>query len=279
MRGGNDTRLYATRHSNRFSLRDMVPVVSWKFEAVGVHAGDNKGDTPMSYTETKGNLFNSSAQCLVNTVNCVGVMGKGVALEFRRRFPEMFEVYRQVCAEGRLKPGQILPYLKGAPWVLNFAVKNDWKFPSRMEWVESCLRKFASHYTQLGIHSIAIPWIGAMNGGLPWGEVHNLMRTHLQPLPNIDIEVVEFDPDAPDPVFSRLREALGTLGTEEFADLTEIQPRMARFIHQAVVEEHEPSLARLCARPGLGETTIERIYASFRTARHSARARQLTLFA
>src|SRR5438876_270663 len=102
----------------------------------------SRGDHSMPLKEYKGNLFNSSAQTLVNTVNCVGIMGKGVALEFRRRFPEMFETYRQMCEQGLVKPGQILPYKKGSPWILNFAVKNDWKHPSRMEWVESCLERF-----------------------------------------------------------------------------------------------------------------------------------------
>lgn len=124
----------------------------------------------MTFVERKGNLFNSTAQTLVNTVNCVGIMGKGVALEFRLRFPDMFEAYRKVCERGTLHPGQVLPYRKGSPWVLNFAVKNDWKHPSRLEWVKECLERFVENYRWLGITSVAFPWIGAMNGGLPSGK-------------------------------------------------------------------------------------------------------------
>src|SRR5437588_12069599 len=111
----------------------------------------------MPLVELKGNLFNSTAQTLVNTVNCVGVMGKGIALEFRLRFPEMFETYRKVCEDRKLRPGQILPYRKAHPWILNFAVKDDWKHPSRLEWVEACLERFAANYRQLGITSVAFP--------------------------------------------------------------------------------------------------------------------------
>src|SRR5438094_1301502 len=104
----------------------------------------------MPYREYKGNLFASQAQCLVNTVNCVGVMGKGVALEFRRRFPRMFEEYRRACEAKTLRPGQILPYTKEKPWILNFAVKDDWRYPSKLEWVEGWLHKFVVNYHRLG---------------------------------------------------------------------------------------------------------------------------------
>ncbi len=119
------------------------------------------------------------AQCLVNTVNCVGVMGKGVALEFRRRFPAMFEEYHRICDAGTLRPGQILPYRKGQPWILNFAVKDDWKHPSKIEWVESCLNKFVASYRKLEIRSVAMPWLGAMNGRLEWNQVHSLIHSYL----------------------------------------------------------------------------------------------------
>lgn len=232
----------------------------------------------MPLVEYRGNLFNSSAQTLVNTVNCVGVMGKGVALEFRLRFPQMFEAYRKVCEEERLRPGQILPYRAGHPWILNFAVKNDWKHPSRMEWVESCLNAFVGKYRELGISSIAFPWIGAMNGGLPWEEVHALMRSYLHPLEDVAIELVEFDPDAPDPIFRRIRETVQSARPTEFAALAGITRRAAELVTQAIQEQDIPSLARLCASPGLGKTTVERLYAAFGTEPVNAAKAQRTLF-
>ena len=77
----------------------------------------------MSYIETKGNIFNTKAMAVVNTVNCVGVMGKGIALDFKLRFPEMFKEYQRVCFQHLLKPGQILPYKKNSPVILNFCHK------------------------------------------------------------------------------------------------------------------------------------------------------------
>ncbi len=231
----------------------------------------------MPYRELKGNLFNSDAQTLVNTVNCVGVMGKGIALEFRLRFPEMFEAYERVCSEKRLRPGQILPYRKGHPWILNLAVKDDWKQPSRLAWVESCLQRFAANYRQLGITSAAFPWVGAMNGGLPWNQVHALMQSYLGPLDDIAIEVYEFDPDAPDPLFHRLQRSVQSNNAPNFAREVGITGQAAALVYRAIQERDVPSTARLCETPGLGKTTMERLYAHFGTAL-SAATPALTLF-
>jgi O-acetyl-ADP-ribose deacetylase (regulator of RNase III) len=235
-------------------------------------------EVDMAYVESKGNLFNSDAQTLVNTVNCVGVMGKGVALDFRLRFPEMFAAYQKSCANRHLRPGQILPYRKGHPWILNFAVKNDWKHPSRIEWVEACLKRFVGNYKQLGITSVAFPWLGAMNGGLPWNQVQSLMRSYLEPIADISIEVVEFDPDLPDPLYMRIRQSVQAADEFQFARQVGISPRVATLVYQAVREQNVPSMARLCAIPGLGKTSIERLYQHFRTQELQINELEPTLF-
>lgn len=212
----------------------------------------------MSYEEYKGNLFDSEAQALVNTVNCVGVMGKGVALEFRRRFPTMYESYLMTCQKRLLNPGQILPYKHSKPWILNFAVKNDWKHPSKLEWVESCLDKFRKHYQELGISSAAFPWIGSMNGGLPWEQVHNLIRQYLKDLPHIDIEVIEFDPDAPDPLYRELCKKVFELSQDEFSREANITQRAAQIIFEH--SGYATSLTRICEAPGIGKTTADNLY-------------------
>ncbi|HPL67070.1 MAG TPA: macro domain-containing protein [Smithellaceae bacterium] len=232
----------------------------------------------MPLVELRGNLFNSKAQTLVNTVNCVGVMGKGIALEFRRRFPEMFEAYRKVCDEHKLRPGQILPYRIGQPWILNFAVKDAWKQPSRMEWVEACLERFVANYRKIGITSIAFPWIGAMNGGLPWEKVLGLMHSYLQPLTDIDVEIIEFDPDVPDLLFTLLCQSAQALDPPAFARRVGITTKAATLVYQAVREAGVPSLARLCDYPGIGGTTVEHLYAAFRPGAEMPPVRELPLF-
>jgi O-acetyl-ADP-ribose deacetylase (regulator of RNase III) len=215
----------------------------------------------MPYTEYKGNLFASHAQCLVNTVNCVGVMGKGVALEFRRRFPAMFDEYRRICEGGQLRPGQMWPYRKGQPWILNFAVKDDWKHPSKLEWVESCLSKFVANYHKLHIQSVAMPWLGAMNGRLEWNEVHSLIRSYLESLPDMSTELVEFDPYASDPLFDELIHEVERGDCGEFRRQAKLTENAANTILAAVRNRTARSLAEVCSLEGLGKKTIDNLYA------------------
>lgn len=135
----------------------------------------------------KGNLFQSPAQVLVNTVNTVGVMGKGVALEFKRLFPEMYQQYRDLCEQGKFHVGMLWLYKSPQKWVLNFPTKRHWRSPSRVEYIEAGLRKFTQVYSDWGIHSIAFPPLGCGNGQLDFKtQVQPLMEKYLKPLP-IDV--------------------------------------------------------------------------------------------
>ena len=158
----------------------------------------------MAYKEISGNIFNTKAMAVVNTVNCVGVMGKGIALDFKLRYPEMFKEYQKIFFKHLLKPGQILPYMKSSPIILNFAIKDDWKDPSKIEWVEETLQKFVDNYKKLGISSVAFPWMGAMNGGIPLETIKSLTRKYLSTLNDLDIEVYDFDPNVPCDLYNAL---------------------------------------------------------------------------
>jgi len=136
-----------------------------------------------------GNMFESSSKSLVNTVNCVGVMGKGVAQEFKKRFPAMFKDYEQRCQFGKVEPG--VPYLYsdmlGAS-IINFPTKKHWRSPSRLEDVIKGLDIFTEMYKEWGIESIAFPPLGCGNGGLEWTGVGPIMYQKLIQL-DIDIEI------------------------------------------------------------------------------------------
>ena len=136
-----------------------------------------------------GDLFESKAQTLVNTVNCVGVMGKGVALEFKKRFPAMFEDYVARCERKQVKLG--IPYLyrdvQGRT-IVNFPTKDHWRSPARLSDIEQGLDYFAKHIFEWGVSSVAMPPLGCGNGGLEWAEVGPLIYRKLNQLP-IDVEV------------------------------------------------------------------------------------------
>jgi O-acetyl-ADP-ribose deacetylase (regulator of RNase III)/uncharacterized protein YwgA len=136
-----------------------------------------------------GDLFASKLATLVNTVNCVGIMGKGVALEFKKRYPAMFEDYVSKCAQKQVRLGQ--PYLwrdlAGAS-IINFPTKDHWRSPSRYADIESGLDYFVSHFREWKIESVALPPLGCGNGGLDWGQVGPLIYAKLARL-DLNVEL------------------------------------------------------------------------------------------
>ncbi|HVV49281.1 MAG TPA: macro domain-containing protein [Polyangia bacterium] len=130
------------------------------------------------------NLFESPAQTLVNTVNTVGIMGKGIAAEYKKRYPEMFHRYAEFCANGTLTTGKLYLYRSPNKWVLNFPTKHHWRNPSKVEYIEEGLKKFVATWAEYGITSISFPQLGTGNGGLDWKkDVQPLMERYLKDLP------------------------------------------------------------------------------------------------
>jgi O-acetyl-ADP-ribose deacetylase (regulator of RNase III) len=141
-----------------------------------------------------GNLFQSKAQTWVNAVNCVGVMGKGIALEFKKRFPEMFRDYEARCRAGDVCLGQ--PYLYRqllGPWILNFPTKGHWREGTRLADLVVGLEWLVQHYKAWGISSLAVPALGCGNGGLDWCEVGPVLESYLG---QMDIPVEIYAPSA-----------------------------------------------------------------------------------
>lgn len=143
-----------------------------------------------------GDIFNSKSQTLINTVNCVGIMGKGIAAEFKKRHPEMFDDYVARCQKGEVKPG--VPYLfkssllfSTEQQVINFPTKSDWRAASRVEDIEKGLKILISKYKEWGIESIAVPPLGCGNGQLLWETVGPLIYKYLSKL---DIPVKMYAP-------------------------------------------------------------------------------------
>lgn len=164
----------------------------------------------MSVIYRRTSILESPAQTLVNTVNCVGIMGKGLAKEFKSREPAMFVSYKQLCDQGVLKPGVLWLWRGKHGWVLNFPTKVHWRNPSRVDWIELGLKKFAASYRDHGIEEISFPRLGCGNGDLDWDEVRPVMEHYLNPL---DIPVFIHDysvdiglPEHLEPIADVLRE-------------------------------------------------------------------------
>jgi O-acetyl-ADP-ribose deacetylase (regulator of RNase III) len=143
---------------------------------------------------TKGNLLKAPTEALVNTVNTVGVMGKGVALQFRQAYPEMFRAYEKACDAKDVQLGQVQVFdlggLVGGPqWIINFPTKGHWKARSRLADIESGLADLTATVERLGISSIALPPLGCGNGGLAWSDVLPRIEAAFAALPNVQVLV------------------------------------------------------------------------------------------
>lgn len=142
-----------------------------------------------------GDIFCSRAQTLVNTVNCMGVMGKGLALTFKQRYPAMFQEYAKLCELGLFDIGKLWLYKSAEKWVLNFPTKYDWRAPTEIYYLEAGLEKFVSSYRQRQITSIAFPLLGASNGGIDPDVSFAIMEKYLS---NCDIPVTVYLKYRPD---------------------------------------------------------------------------------
>jgi O-acetyl-ADP-ribose deacetylase (regulator of RNase III) len=144
----------------------------------------------------QGNLLEAKAEALVNTVNTVGVMGKGIALMFKEAFPENFRRYNEACQAKSVRVGRVFAterrdFVSGPKWIINFPTKEHWRSPSRLEWIRDGLVDLRRFVVDHSIRSIALPPLGSGNGGLDWGEVRPLIVEALEPLKDVTIIVYE----------------------------------------------------------------------------------------
>ena len=147
-----------------------------------------------------GNLLNADAEALVNAVNTVGVMGKGIALQFRQAFPENYNFYRKACKRNEVVPGKMLVFVTGTltnpRYIINFPTKRHWKDKSRIEDIRDGLRDLIGVVISRRIQSTAIPPLGCGLGGLRWEDVCPMIEEAFAPVPNV--KVLLFTPeDAP----------------------------------------------------------------------------------
>lgn len=223
---------------------------------------DNCKNKKMGLSIVKGNIFNTKCQTVVNTVNCVGVMGKGIALVYKLRYPRMYDLYKEHCKKGLIKPGKLWLY-KGenlhSPWVLNFPTKNHWKFPSKIQYIESGLQKFVETYEAQGITSVAFPLLGADNGGLDGDVVIGIMTKYLADC-NIPIEIYEYDSQTSDDLYETFRYKWGALSLESIKSETKLRTDKIKLVEESLKDPQIKSMMDLIRVPKLGLKTLEKCF-------------------
>ena len=209
-----------------------------------------------------GNIFNTKAQTIVNTVNCVGVMGKGIALVFKLRYPNMFDIYQGYCRQKLISVGKLWIY-KGepdTPWVLNFPTKTHWKLPSEYEYIELGLQKFVDTYKEKGITSIAFPLLGTNNGGLDKDKVLEIMLSFLSRC-DIPVEIYQYDPLAPDDLFETFKNKWNEIPSADKKKKIGIRTqKQIETIDKAVNEDNVKSMIALIEYKGIGLTTMQKCF-------------------
>lgn len=195
----------------------------------------------MTFKESTGNLLDADAEALVNTVNTVGVMGKGIALQFKKAFPENFRAYEAACRRDEVRLGEIFVYSTGKltenpRFILNFPTKEHWRSKARLIDIERGLKDLVNQIQRLQVISIAIPPLGCGLGGLQWSQVEPLIRTAFAPLKGVEVAIY-----AP----------VGTPSAAEMPDTTS-KPELTR-IRTAILA----TLARYSGLVGRGATPVE----------------------
>ncbi len=247
---------------------------------------DLSGTEPPGIKTVKDNIFTSECQTLVNTVNCQGVMGAGIALEFKLRLPEMYEKYVDMCRKGEIDIGKSWLYrpppgTREGRWVLNFPTKRQWRYRSRYEYLEAGLDEFLNTYENEGIDSIAFPVLGASNGGLDEEESLSLMRSYLERC-DIPVEIYQYDPTAIDDLFLEFQQKLVSNRDKTFlAKNMGVRVDRLNSILNILNDPNNSikSLSRLATVPGIGSKTLEKCFRYVMDApSHNLVAEQTSMF-
>ena len=205
------------------------------------------------------NIFKTEMQTIVNTVNCYGIMGAGLALECKYRYPNMYVKYKDMCDNKMLNVGKLYLYKTQQKWILNFPTKNHWKYETKPEYIVKGLVKFKEIYKVKGISSIAFPLLGAHNGGLSKEQSLSLLEKHLAGI-DIPIEIYQYDPLATDDLFEDFKTAFLTNNVSTLKKLTRLKDDKIKKLKNILETERLVNMGQLIAFNGIGKVTLEKCF-------------------
>ncbi len=218
------------------------------------------------HTIIKGNIFNTECSAIVNTVNCVGVMGAGIAFEFRLRYPDMYKEYVKLCKRGEIKIGHLWIYKPriGSKLVVNFPTKYHWKYPSKKEYIEKGLKYFVDNYRtyqeKYEMDSIAFPILGADRGKIPQEESLHVMEKYFKKIKDLKIEIYIFDPLEYDDLFLEFKNKLKKIDDWKLSHFTGIRIDYIRKLRKSIDYYDIRRLSALINIKGIGINTVEKIF-------------------
>lgn len=207
-----------------------------------------------------GNIFDSERHTIVNAVNCVGVMGAGIALEYRLRYPEMFEKYQQFCENKLLDIGKLWIYKADADrWILNLPTKKDWKHPTKEEYLHKGLAKFVDEYKSKGIESVAFPLLGSDKGGLGQEKSVSILEEYLSDL-DIPVDIYHYDPNATDLLCEKIKTIMLKYQPADFSKVVKFREAELSKLRDHLEDPEIKQISHLLKIKGIGQKTVEKLY-------------------
>ena len=222
---------------------------------------------------TEDTVFNTNAECMVNTINCVGIMGKGLALEFALRYPKLEELYINQCNNKEINVGKIYFYTINKTKIINFPTKYNFKYPSQYKWIEEGLQNFVKVYKEFNIKSIAFPLLGCSNGELDRKIVLEIMNKYLE-LDDLIVYICGSTKLA-----GKEKEMLDKFKSSSIEQLTKIANLNKTQIQQ--IKENQTKVFRfyqILDIPKIGKTTYAKIFNHFYNEDFKETNEQLSLF-
>lgn len=187
-------------------------------------------------------------------------MGAGIAYEFRLRYPDLYEKYRKLCEQELIQIGKLWLYKEDEQnYVLNFPTKYDWKYPSKIEYLEKGLQKFLETYKERKINSIAFPLLGVNNGGIPENVSIELMKTYLSKC-DIPVEIWFFDKYAKDDLYEKFKYLFNNYPEKQLSIQSKLRIDFVRKVKNALEQKDINSISGLLRVKGIGEITLEKSF-------------------
>lgn len=223
---------------------------------------------------TNSNVFNANTEAIVNTINCVGFMGKGIALEYSYRYPKLLSEYKEKCNNKEILPGHVYYFKAEDKYIVNVSTKNDYKYPSKIEWIENALIEFKNSYKLYAFKSIAFPLLGCGNGGLDFKQVKILMEKYLS---DLDIEVyICLDRTNPEGKELEMLNNLKNISLFKLAEDLKLGEKQLK-----VLKENRMNIKRffeIGSLEGIGSTTYKKIFDYFYVEKNGELLEQQSLF-
>ena len=212
------------------------------------------------FAELTGNIFSSGAEVVVITVNCEGVMGAGIALDAKNRWPEIYDVYSKRCELNGFDVGEIMWADSVSKKVALFPSKKLWRAPSKLSYISEGLDALRTDIDQMSITSIALPHLGCSNGGLTWSEVKPLIVEKLSTIDGLLVELWKFEQNFVDQDFQKFREVFLSLNPKDASSWVSFSKNTEKFIRQVLIESELTNFVQLAEVKGVGKKTLEKIY-------------------